>query len=170
MRGKKVCKKEAVLTFQAEDKLYSLTSSPTAPTTYILVPSSLKDNPIENVSCAATEKVCKKEAVLIFQAEDKLYSSTASPNEPTTYILVPSGLKNNPVGLNSCESTSKLCKKEADLTFQAEDKSYSKTPFRPSPPPAFPTTYILLPSGLKNTPVSFVFCAATEKKLTGEPA
>ena len=74
------------------------------------------------------------------------------------YIFRPSPRKNTPSGIVSCAPTLKLCKKTAVLTSHAVLRSYSTTLST-----AIPITYILVPSGLKNTSVGPDACAATLK-------
>ena len=86
----------------------------------------------------------------------KSYSLTASPEDPMTYILVPSGLKKMPVGRVSEAVPLYVCRKLAVLTSHATLKSYSFTSS-----PVDPMTYILVPSGLKKIAFGAISCAAT---------
>ena len=60
----KFCEYVAVDTSKPVLSVYSLTSSPVVPTTYILVPSVLNAIPSGSVSCADIEKLSTKDALL----------------------------------------------------------------------------------------------------------
>ena len=93
----------AVETSKAVDKVYSFTSLPAWPVTYILVPSLLKATSLTTVSWAETSKPVPsllkslKTAVETSNGDDKVYSFTSSPTVPNTNILVPSLLKVKPL-------------------------------------------------------------------------
>ena len=71
---------------------------------------------------------------------DRSYSFTASPEIPTTNILVPSLENATPCGEVSCDATGKKSTKDAVETSNGVDRVYSFTSC-----PATPTTNILVP-------------------------
>ena len=71
------------------------------------MPSSLKNTPVGPESCVLTPNDFESyEAVETSHAVPREYWKTLSLAEPITNIFVPSGLKNTPVGPESCELTS----------------------------------------------------------------
>ena len=97
--------------------MYSFTSTPVRPVTYILVPSLLKAKPHGLSSCPDIEKASVNTEVETSKPVDSAYSFTSSPVAPRTNILVPSVLNAKPLGLISWPETLKLS------TNDAEDKS-----------------------------------------------
>ena len=73
------------------------------------------------------------------------------------YILVPSGLKNTPLGLLASPAMLKFCRYVKVDMFQGVPRSYSFTSS-----PLSPTKYIFVPSGLKNISQGLLSSKKTE--------
>ena len=105
----KLPSKLAVDTSKPVLRVYSLTSLPVIPITYILVPAVLKLSPYGLASSVATEKLSINVTVEdTSKPTESVYSFTSSPEVPITNILVPSALKRNVCGESSCPLTETL--------------------------------------------------------------
>ena len=131
----------------APEVRYSRTVSFCSPKMNIVDPSDLKNMPLGITSVPPKANNLVKDAVEMSQAVLNVYSLTSSPMVPMTNIAKPSGLKVIEVGAVSSVATENSCKKVAVLISQAVLKVYSFISL-----PVSPDMYILVPSGLKNSP------------------
>ena len=100
--------------------------------------------------------------VVTSQGVDKSYSVATSPSERTINILVPSGVMNRSCGIAVAPKLNVEAAPTVDI-FQAVPKSYC---FNVLGLLLEPTTYIRVPSDLKNTPVGAPSSNVTDKERT----